>query len=132
MRSATIRRGALALGLSTVGLLATTSTAAASTAAASRAAGARPAAAPIAPASGHAPVVAQGVVSSTAGPHHWRLVTNDVGTAPVTVEAASPTFLVAVSDAPDAGPIRISEPDGLGWVLATGEAAFRPAGSTTT
>src|SRR6188472_1843049 len=109
MRSATIRRNALALGLSSVGLLAATPTTV----------GARPEAAPIAPASGHAQVIAQGVASFTAGPHHWRLVSNDVGTAPVSIDAGSPTFLVAVSDAPDAGPIRVNEPDGLGWLLAT-------------
>ena len=93
------------------------------------AASARPDAASIPPASGHAQVIAQGVVSFTAGAHHWRLVTNDVGTAPVAIDIASPTFLVAASTVFDAGPIRITEPDGLGWLLADGEATFRPAGS---
>ena len=92
-------------------------------------ASARPDAAPAPPASGHAQVIAQAVVSFTAGPHHWRLVTNDVGTAPVAIDMASPTFLVAGSRAFDAAPVRIKEPDGLGWLLADGEATFRPAGS---
>jgi hypothetical protein len=93
------------------------------------AASARPDAASIPPASGHAQVIAQGVVPFTAGAHHWRLVTNDVGTAPGAIDISSPTFLVAASTALNAGAIRITEPDGLGWLLADGEAAFRPAGS---
>jgi hypothetical protein len=91
---------------------------------------ARPAASPIPPASGHAQVIAQGVASFSAGAHHWRLVTNDVGTAPVTIDIAAPTFLLAGSRSFDAGSVRINEPDGLGWLLANGEATFRPAGST--
>ena len=94
------------------------------------AASARPDAAPIPPASGHGQVIAQGVGSFTAGAHHWRLVTNDVGTATVAIDIASPTFLVAASTALDGGPIRITEPDGLGWLLADGEATFRPAGTS--
>jgi Bacterial TSP3 repeat len=93
------------------------------------AASARPDSAPMPPASGHAQVIAQGVVSFTAGEHHWRLVTNDVGTAPASIDLSSPTFLVAASTALDTGPVRITEPDGLGWLLADGEATFRPAGS---
>jgi hypothetical protein len=69
------------------------------------------------------------VVSFTAGAHHWRLATNDVGTAAVDFEIASPTFLVAVSGAVGAGAVRITEADGLGWLLADGEATFPPAGS---
>ena len=93
------------------------------------AASARPDAAPIPPASGHAQVIAQGVVSFTAGAHHWRLVTNDVG-------SGAGRHRHRIADVPrrrqhglDAGPIRITEPDGLGWLLADGEATFRPAGS---
>ena len=84
---------------------------------------------PIPSTQGHAQIIAQGVVSFTAGAHHWRLATNDVGTAPVAIDLASPTFLVAGSRAFDAAPVRIKEPDGLGWLLADGEATFRPAGS---
>jgi Bacterial TSP3 repeat len=93
-------------------------------------ASARPDAAPIPPASGHAQVIAQGVVSFNAGEHHWRLTSNDVGTAPVPIDISSPTFLVAAGTALDAGPVRITEPNGPGWSLADGEATFRPAGST--
>ena len=70
-------------------------------------------------------------MSFTAGAHHWRLVTNDVGTGPLTIDGASPTLLVAASRTSEAGAIRINEPDGLGWLLANGEATFRPAGSAT-
>jgi hypothetical protein len=100
------------------------------------AAAARPDAAPIPSASGHAQVIAQGVASFTAGDHHWRLVTNDVGTEPVTIDVAAPTFLVAGSRSFDAGLVRIrqepenpDEPAGLGWLLADGEATFRPPGT---
>ncbi|WP_116999644.1 hypothetical protein [Desertimonas flava] len=120
MRASSISRGALALTLS-----------AAVVAVGASSALARPTAAPIPPASGHAQVIAQGVASFSAGAHHWRLVSNDIGTAPVGIDSASPTFLVAASEAADAGPIRVSEPAGLGWLLADGEATFRPANSAT-
>lgn len=120
MRASSISRGALAVTLSAAVVVGGASSALA-----------RPAAAPTPPASGHAQVIAQGVASFTAGAHHWRLVSNDVGTAPVSIDTASPTFLVATSEALDAGPVRVSEPDGFGWMLADGEATFRPADSAT-
>lgn len=120
MRASSISRGALAVTLSAAVVVVGASSALA-----------RPVAAPLPPASGHAQVVAQGVASFTAGAHHWRLVSNDVGTTPVGIDTASPTFLVAASDAADAGPVRVSDPAGLGWLLADGEATFRPANSAT-
>lgn len=122
MRATSISRGAFVVTLSAAVLVAGASASAAS----------RPDAAPIPPASGHAQVIAQGVAAFTAGPHHWRLVSNDVGAAAVTIDVAAPTFLVAASDAADAGPVRVNDPDGLGWVLADGEAAYRPTDSAAT
>ncbi len=118
MRATSISTAALAIAVSAGIVLGGASTASA-----------RPGSAPIPPASGHAQVIAQGVVSFTAGAHHWRFVTTDVGTAPATIDISSPTFLVAAGTALDTGPVRITEPDGLGWLLADGEATFRPAGA---
>lgn len=120
MRASSISRGALAVTLSAAVLAVGASSALA-----------RPTAAPTPPASGHAQVIAQGVASFSAGAHHWRLVSNDVGTSAVGIDSASPTFLVASSPAADAGPVRVSDPVGLGWLLADGEATFRPANSAT-
>jgi hypothetical protein len=122
MRATSIFRGALAVTVSAAVVAVGVSSASAS---------ARPVAVPVGPASGHAQVIAQGLASFTAGAHHWRLVTNDVGTAPVGIDTASPTFLVAALEAPGAAPMRVTEPDGLGWLLADGEATFRPADSAT-
>jgi hypothetical protein len=118
MRATSISSAALAIAMSASVALAGVSVASA-----------RPDTATIPLASGHAQVIAQGVVSFTAGAHHWRLATNDVGTAPVDIAIASPTFLVADSGAVDAGAVRITEPNGLGWLLADGEATFPPAGA---
>lgn len=123
MRTPTFRRAVLAASLP---FAAWTVLAASPPPAAGAAA---PGAAP--PASGHAQVIAQGVADFRAGSHHWRLVSHDVETAAVVVDAASPGFLVAAVPAPGAGLVRIhdAEGDGLGWALADGEGVFRPAGS---
>jgi hypothetical protein len=118
MRATSISSAALAITVSASVALAGVSVASA-----------RPDTAAIPLASGHAQVIAQGVVSFTAGTHHWRLATNDVGTAPVDIAIASPTFLVAASGAVDAGAVRITESNGLGWLLADGEATLPAAGS---
>jgi hypothetical protein len=118
MRATSISSAALAITVSASVALAGVSVASA-----------RPATAAIPLTSSHAQVIAQGVVSFTAGAHHWRLATNDVGTAAVDIEIASPTFLIAASGAVDAGAVRITEAEGLGWLLADGEATFPPAGS---
>jgi hypothetical protein len=119
MRASSISTAALAVAVSAGAVVAGASAVAA-----------RPDAAPLAPASGHAQVIAQAVVSFTAGAHHWRLTTHDAGAAPVAIDIASPTFLVAGSNSFEAGLIRITEPEGLGWLLAVGEATFRPPASS--
>jgi hypothetical protein len=118
MRATSISSAALAITVSASVALAGVSVASART---------ETAAIPVA--SGHAQVIAQGVVSFTAGAHHWRLATNDVGSAAVDIEIASPTFLVAAGATVDAGAVRITETGGLGWLLADGEATLPPAGS---
>ena len=82
---------------------------------------AHPAAAdPPSPASGHAAVVAQGLVSFADGEHHWELTTATV-TATHTLDVPGATFVVA--DGPGGllvGPT--GEPPA--WRLAAGEASF--------
>lgn len=83
---------------------------------------------PPSPASGHAEVVAQGVVAFDAGPVHWLVATDPIGTTDTDVDDSAPAFVMA----PGPGSIVVS--DGATPIarLAPGEATFRPAGVATT
>lgn len=88
---------------------------------------ARAATEPPSPATGHAQVVATGVVTFGAGPVHWEVVPNPATTEPAPVATTGPMFIV--SDGPAA--VIVSDDDGPVARLAEGEALFRPDGAST-
>jgi len=75
---------------------------------------------PPSPATGHAAVVAQGVVAFTDGPLHWEIAHHDLvaGATPAPIGATAPYFLVA-----DAGAAVVAVGDSL-TRLAAGEGAL--------
>ena len=82
---------------------------------------------PASPATGHAGVIAEGVVTFGADPVHWLLTPNPVTPAPVEIDTSAPTFIV--SDGPAA--VVVSDSDGPIARLPAGEAVFVPGGATT-
>ena len=78
---------------------------------------------PASPATGHAEVIAQGVVTFATGPVHWQLTPNPVAETDVEIDTSAPTFIV--SDGPDA--VVVSGPAGPIARLAEGEALSGPA-----
>ena len=82
---------------------------------------------PASPATGHAEVIAQGVVTFDSGPVHWQLTPNPVSETDVAIDTSAPTFIV--SDGPDA--VVVSGPAGPIARLAEGEALFRGGNETT-
>ncbi len=82
---------------------------------------------PASPATGHAEVIAQGVVTFDTGPVHWQLTPNPVTETDVEIDTTAPTFIV--SDGPDA--VVVSGPAGPIARLAEGEALFRAGNETT-
>ena len=82
---------------------------------------------PASPATGHAEVIAQGVVTFATGPVHWQLTPNPVAETDVEIDTSAPTFIV--SDGPDA--VVVSGPAGPIARLAEGEALFRAGDETT-
>ena len=85
------------------------------------------AAEPPSPGSGHAEVIAQGIVTFEAGPAHWRSTTNPATETEVELDTSAPTFIV--SEGPD--PVVVSGPTGPIARLAEGEALFRAGGEST-
>jgi hypothetical protein len=82
---------------------------------------------PPSPATGHAEVIAQGIVTFDDGPAHWQLTEIPATETESEVDTTSPSFIMA------AGPhaVAMSDPTGPIARLAAGEAAFRAAGETT-
>jgi hypothetical protein len=80
------------------------------------------------PASGHAEVIAQGVVAFGEGPWHWRLSNGSASPAGAAVDTAHPGFLLA--DGPGAVVVG-SDSDPVAR-LAAGEALFLPGGEPAT
>ena len=80
---------------------------------------------PPSPASGHAQVIAQGLVNFDDGPYAWIRTEVSVETTARQFPAETATFLLA-----DDSSVHVHGAEGT-WVrLAAGEATFRPAGST--
>ena len=79
------------------------------------------------PASGHAEVIAQGIVTFDDGPAQWRLTTIPVTESASEADTSAPTFVI--SDGPDA--VVVSGPTGPIARLAEGEALFRAGGEPT-
>ena len=79
------------------------------------------------PASGHAEVIAQGLVTFADGPAHWTLTVDAVTETVSTIPSAAPAFLL--SDGPAA--VVVADPTGPLARLAPGEALFRPGGAPT-
>lgn len=82
---------------------------------------------PPSPATGHAQVVATGVVTFDDGPFHWELTPNPATPEPSPLATGGPLFVV--SDGPAA--LIVSDDDGPVARLAAGEALFRPDGAST-
>jgi len=82
---------------------------------------------PPSPASGHAEVIAGGVVTFGDGPFHWQPVTIAVTSQPTPVDPASPTFVIATAPVP----VMLDDATGTLARLSAGEALFRPALATT-
>ena len=80
------------------------------------------------PASGHAEVVAQGVVAFGDGPWHWQLTTGMANPEVSAVDIAHPGFLLA--DGP--GAVLVGTDDAPVARLAAGEALFMPGGEPAT
>ncbi len=85
------------------------------------------AAEPPSPATGHAQVIAQGLVTFGDGPLLWQLQPSPASTTPVLIDTSAATFIV--SDGP--GAVVVSGDAGPLARLAAGEAVFRQAGTTT-
>ncbi|MET0908958.1 MAG: hypothetical protein ABWZ99_05765, partial [Ilumatobacteraceae bacterium] len=85
------------------------------------------AAEPPSPATGHAQVIAQGLVTFGDGPLRWQLQQSPASTTPVLIDTSAATFIV--SDGP--GAVVVSGDAGPLARLAAGEAVFRQAGTTT-
>ena len=79
------------------------------------------------PASGHAEVIAQGLVTFADGPAHWTLTVDAVTETVSTIPSAAPAFLL--SDGPAA--VVVADPTGPLARLAPGEAMFRSGGAPT-
>jgi Bacterial TSP3 repeat len=79
------------------------------------------------PASGHAEVVAQGLVTFADGPAHWTLTIDAVTETVSSIPSAAPAFLL--SDGPAA--VVVADSTGPLTRLAAGEAMFRPGGAPT-
>ena len=79
------------------------------------------------PASGHAEVIAQGLVTFADGPAHWTLTIDAVTETVSSIPSAAPAFLL--SDGPAA--VVVADPTGPLARLAPGEAMFRPGGAPT-
>src|SRR6478672_7159848 len=79
------------------------------------------------PASGHAEVIAQGLVTFADGPAHWTLTVDAVTETVSTIPSAAPAFLL--SDGPAA--VVVADPTGPLARLAPGEALFRSGGAPT-
>jgi hypothetical protein len=76
---------------------------------------------PPSPASGHAEVVAQGLVAFSGGEHHWAVTTATAPSEPTALSTTGPVFVLA--DGPGGVLVGPSgEPPA--WRLAPGEAAF--------
>ena len=82
---------------------------------------------PPSPATGHAEVVAQGIVTFDDGPAHWQLTANPATETETDIDTSSPTFIM--SEGPHA--VVVSGPTGPVARIAEGEAVFRAAGDTT-
>ena len=79
------------------------------------------------PASGHAEVIAQGLVTFADGPAHWTLTIDAVTETVSSIPSAAPAFLL--SDGPAA--VVVADPTGPLARLAPGEAMFRAGGAPT-
>lgn len=80
------------------------------------------------PASGHAEVVAQGIVSFGDGPWHWQLASGSVGRDAAALDTAHPGFVVAGGP----GAVVVGSADGPIARLAAGEGLFLPRGEPAT
>lgn len=81
---------------------------------------------PPSPASGHASVIAQGLVNFADDSYQWRLDSHMVEAAGNEFAAQTGTFLVAGTS----GAVHVDGIEGSWSRLADGEATFRPSGST--
>ena len=79
------------------------------------------------PATGHAEVIAQGIVTFGDGPSHWQLTVAPATETDSAIDTTAPTFVVA--DGPAA--VVVSGPTGPVARLAEGEAIFRAGGEPT-
>lgn len=77
--------------------------------------------------SDHAEVIAQRVVAFGDGEQHWQRTSHTVEATGAPIAASGPTFLVN----PSGPPVLAVAADFSGWLLDTGQAVFREAGSTT-
>lgn len=82
---------------------------------------------PPSPASGHAAVVAQGVVTFADGPFHWQIASVPVTASPLSIDASSPAFVVAEGP----GAVVMSGAAGPHARLSAGEAVFVAADAPT-
>ncbi len=80
---------------------------------------------PPSPATGHAQVIAQGLVNFGDGPYSWTLGEIEVETTEHMLAVETATFLLAGDDS-----VHVHGTEGTSVRLAAGEAMFRPAGST--